>query len=76
MTSAAFHRSGALTSEACWLEFQPFWQLPLIMTTSWCNVLTDTLWSRAQAARSTEGDRVQLIVPEPLQTAEECGLFA
>jgi hypothetical protein len=76
MAGVVSHDLGASPPEAGWLAIERFWQLPLIMTTSWCNALTDTLWPPAEAHQPHADDHEQLVVPEPLEVEGEPGLFA
>ncbi|MCI4592474.1 hypothetical protein MOK15_20640 [Sphingobium sp. BYY-5] len=76
MATAVSHDLDAPTPELTWLAIQQFWQLPLIVTTSWWNALTDALWPCAPADRSPADDHDQLVVPEPFEVEGEHGLFA
>ena len=76
MASAVSHDLGASPPEADWIAIERFWQLPLIMTTSWCNAMTDTLWPPPEAHQPHADDHEQLVVPEPFEAEGESGLFA
>lgn len=76
MASVVSPDLGASPPEGDWIAIERFWQLPLIMTTSWCNTLTDALWPPPEAHQPYADDHEQLVVPEPFEAEGEPGLFA
>ena len=76
MDSAVSRNFDALRSDALWREIEQFWQLPIIMTTSWLNALTDAMWPQREECPFRTGDHEQMVVPEPFENDGEPGLFA